>query len=762
MPREGSSEIVATTRASRKSTILAAASAIAFFAGPSAAPTAFGSATPLLPISIIEDTRLDARVGSILATSAPADASKQLVPEGFYGVPVLISGDVLRADLEALGAVVGTQAGSITTAEVPLQAIPSLLSIRGLERVEEASRLQPLLTVSCPEVDADAYWQYVPPTTFNGFTGLNVVVGIVDTGIDVNNLDFRKPNSQTRIKYIWDQTGFGSPPSGYGYGTEWTESQINAGSCTQRDTEGHGTHIAAIAAGNGRATGNGYPAYRYTGIAPEADLIIVKGTTLSYSTNFVESKVIDGVNYIFQKAAALGKDAVVVLAMGHQRGGHDGSNSFDTALSALTGPGKLIVAAAGNDGGLAYHASVNLASGATGTVTFSIPTYTPSITINEYLEIEAWHEPTASFKVKLTSPGGYTTNWVNPGASSGVIPTADGAILVQNATVTNSKGAKKIYVFLNDQGDNVSPRAGTWTLQLQRQTGTSSGIAHAWVTGWAFGTTTSTPVFTAFVDPSRLVMSPATGDSIISAGAYATKTSWLNANGTTSFFTGSPTMWAIASFSSPGPRRDGAQRPDVTAPGYGVMAGLSADESTTNIWKAEDAAHRMRKGTSAAAAHVAGGLAVMLEDEPDMKPTRARTLLALAAKEDAFTGTTPNGTWGAGKFSLYGPATTGVDPSSAAPSELPTAFPNPARHSIHFEFTLDERDLSERSEGATIRVVDVQGREVAVLNAPHAAGRQRLTWNGVASDGALAAPGVYLAHLDGVSEPVAWKFVLLR
>ena len=97
---------------------------------------------------------------------------------------------------------------------------------------------------------------------------------------------------------------------------------------------GGGGLIAGIAAANGRATGNGYAMYRYVGIAPEADLIVVKLNQL-----IVESDVINGVNYIFQKAASLGKDCVVLLAMGGNRGGHDGSVNLDAALSALTGPG---------------------------------------------------------------------------------------------------------------------------------------------------------------------------------------------------------------------------------------------------------------------------------------------------------------------------------------------------------------------------------------------------------------------------------------
>ena len=169
---------------------------------------------------------------------------------------------------------------------------------------------------------------------FAGNAGTNIILGEVDTGIDWTSSDFKNPDGTTRILNIWDQNVPGTPPASFSYGTEWTAAQINAGTCTHHDIYGHGTHVMGTAAGNGSATGNGQPAFQFMGMAPRADIIVV-------ATDFTTASILDGVNYIFQKAAAAGKNAVVNLSLGTQYGAHDGSEVFDTAIDAMTRLGLL-------------------------------------------------------------------------------------------------------------------------------------------------------------------------------------------------------------------------------------------------------------------------------------------------------------------------------------------------------------------------------------------------------------------------------------
>src|SRR5260370_33885638 len=100
----------------------------------------------------------------------------------------------------------------------------------------------------------------------------------------------------------------------------------------ERDSNGHGTPVAAIAASGGLATGHGLPAGRYVGIAPGAELIVAQ--TTHGGSVFSDTDVLTACRFVLDRAAALGRPIVVNLSLGGEGGAHGGASSLETALDS--------------------------------------------------------------------------------------------------------------------------------------------------------------------------------------------------------------------------------------------------------------------------------------------------------------------------------------------------------------------------------------------------------------------------------------------
>jgi subtilisin family serine protease len=581
--------------------------------------------------------------------------------EARVGVFVLLRTPGALAELRAAGAEVGVVAGDVATARVPLSALPALLAARGIERVEGAQVVQRTNDLATAAIRADRVRNLVGDA-WQGWTGQGVIVGVYDSGIDFRHPDFRDAAGNTRLSGLWDQTLAGTPPTGFAFGVFCGVPSLNDGTCPQRDNDGHGTHVAGSAAGDGSAAA---PQARYAGVAPAANLLAVKGGDRS----FREDWIIEGIDWVFREATRLGQAAVVNLSLGGHFGPHDGTRLYERAIDNLSGPGRIVVAAAGNEGAnpvaagqpRLIHATAVPVAGTTQSFIMTVPQYNPAPGARDnHIRITFWYGGADRLRIAVVRPDG-TRHTVEPGQLQ-QSNSPSGGIYIDNASTgpDPQNGDNHAIILIENLTGSGPPASGVWTLEVTPLALPTARRYHFWIYGNSVGAAGVAPGFTN----SHLVGSPATSRRAVSVGAFVTRTQWTSTDGNTYGFGPAANQEAIgdiAQFSSVGPTRDGRLKPEITAPGKVIISTLSRDATVPTALIVPGQQHMALQGTSMAAPMVTGGIALLLQRAPSLTPEEIKQVFSATSIRDEFTqrsystgdpGGVPNFTWGWGKLNV--------------------------------------------------------------------------------------------------------------
>ena len=607
----------------------------------------------LFSAAFAQPSKMDARVRIAAARLRSGQSPRQVQADGVAvsasgDLDVFIRGSISAAELEAMGVIIRTQLPGLYTAYIPVDDLDAVAANAQVISIRAAVKAEQNLNASLPTTGADLLRG--PGPTFTGLNGAGVLVGDVDTGIDIHHGDFKDAGGLSRILYLWDQNATGTPPSGFSIGTEWTKAQIDLNVCTETDADGHGSHVMGIAAGDGSQTGGATPQYTYVGMAPKADIAMV-------ATTFFTTDILDGVNYIMQRATALGENASVNLSLGSEFGPHDGTSDFESGLSALTGPGRIISVAAGNDRGTNWHAGFVVPAGGdsaklTVTSGTNLPLGNPTVAVDGY-----YNDPD-DMSITLRSPSNVFVGPISLGSINAAYPgtllTGSANVYIENGAFLTSTGAREVYIELTRTSASHAV-AGTWTIYF-----TPNSVSNGRVDMWKFYSGAGTSVFSLKNTNDHLVSEPGNALDVITVAAFATKNTWIDCGGTGRIYSVAPTIGDIASFSGLGPTRDGRQKPDITAPGFGVASTRSFDVALTCGGATGNAPflvndggnHIINQGTSMAAPHVTGAAAILLEKFGAWTPAQIKTYLNSHATIDGFTGLPWNSSWGNGKLHL--------------------------------------------------------------------------------------------------------------
>lgn len=557
--------------------------------------------------------KLDRKLFAPLTTGLfiPSQATREKpwpirMKEPFAAVFVL--SDASADDLKRLGVRVRSQVGDIFSAFIPLSAIPQLENSAAIRYIELARPLFRTLNQAVPFAQINLLQGAVPP-----ITGTGVVVGIVDTRLDIYHPDFRTAANATRVLFLWDQTlipqgaeagppvapalpGF-TPGGGVTYGVEYNQATINtelnnfnppATPAYQTVRHGgtvaeHGTHVAGIATGNGLGQGG-----TFTGAAPGSNIIFVRQTGAAGTALFGDSVgMADAFAYIFARASQLGQACVINMSASDNQGPHDGMTLGEQFLdNLLLTPGRAITLSAGNSNGTLAHAAGNVPMGGT---TNLVLAYAAGAGSSD--DVEIWYDGHDRFAVTVTLPTVPATliGPVNPGSvANAVLPNG---VNVQVTSVLNDprNADNLISIIFTVPGGQTIP-VGNTTIAL---TGTAviNGSFQAWVDRNNRGLS----AFQApFLQEGTLTLGvPATARRPITVGNHD-KTA--------------PTP-AISGSSGRGPSRDGRIKPEIATVGSSVTAPRS--RNMNNV--APGALYTIMGGTSMAAPLVAGACACLFQ-----------------------------------------------------------------------------------------------------------------------------------------------------
>jgi subtilisin family serine protease len=406
-------------------------------------------------------------------------------------------------------------------------------------------------------------------------TGRGVLVGIIDSGIDISHPDFRNADGTTRIVGIWDQTGEnGEPPDGYPMGTYYSEEEINrilenGEKLPAVDSSGHGTHVAGIAAGNGRAS-----AGENRGLAYEADILVVKLRGRSRDGFPQTAELMMAVDFCVRTALGRSEPLALNLSYGNSYGSHNGTSLLETYLDNVAAIGRTTICiGSGNEGNKARHVSGTVRDGVDFLIEFAAA---PG---ESNLSIQIWKNYVDRFTLVLYAPSGNSVILTENVAGTYRYVLDGTEILWYFGSPVPYQVDQEIYVEFIPDGTAAYIRSGIWKLRLIPEK-IVEGSFSLWMPS---GNSLNTDTGFLIPETEDTLTIPATAHKPIAVAAYNSNTD------------------SYASFSGSGFVCCHLVKPDLAAPGVDILS------------CAPGGGYTVKSGTSMACPFVSGSAALLMQ-----------------------------------------------------------------------------------------------------------------------------------------------------
>lgn len=405
----------------------------------------------------------------------------------------------------------------------------------------------------------------------SGLTGRGVLVAVIDSGIDYFHPDFRNEDGTTRILYLWDQnrdTVYTREEINQALSLGASDRSLGLAAVPSTDTSGHGTAVAAIAAGNGRESRG-----VYRGVAFESELLIVKlGTPLTDSFPRT-TQLMEALDFVLRRAQELGRPVAVNISFGNTYGSHDGTSLLETFMDDISNYGRSVLAVGtGNEGAGAGHTLGKLQMGRDAEAELSIALFETG------MGVQLWKSYADQFSISLVTPSGVAIGPLDESLGPQTIDTGDTRLLIYYGKPSPYSLFQEVYFDFIPRRDYLD--SGIWVFRL-----TPRKLVTGEYDMWLPSRGILNPA-TRFLSPSpeTTLTIPSTAAKVISVGAY------------------DDSYGSYADFSGRGFTRQIRQvKPDLAAPGVDIVTARSGGgyEAVT--------------GTSFATPFVTGSAALLMQ-----------------------------------------------------------------------------------------------------------------------------------------------------
>lgn len=613
--------------------------------------------------SIVAEQRLSA---SVQKSNGKSFAKNKVDANSISPSPMLTAFVRAEGNVDSLFSANGCQqllsCGDIYIVAMPISNIAALSQNSQVSRIESQRGTHALMDISGAYLGATKAYQGL--SLPQAYTGMGVMVGVMDIGFDLTHPNFYDRSATNyRIRSFWDQLSADTLNSAHYVGQSYHGKEALLRYAHSRDglDQTHGTHTLGSLAGSGFDS-------PYRGIAYESDICIVSNATVDdvafidtadyYKFTYATDAL--GFKYIFDTADSLGMPCVVSFSEGAPQDFRGDDQLYFAMLDSLTGPGHILVSSAGNNGLIPSYIHKPLGDESRGSFVWTSANRA-SLTINSLgasaLRTVFYHDTDVNDTIII---------------KTSEVLAAEDSMLIDSTIIAGQKLHLAISAYDNcyDASRQVYDVQFLSLGRLDALGKISVEIIGKDADAELYcdeGYLVANDLNPALQDAecTHNINSPSAAPSVICVGANSYRQNFENYLGDLRTYD-MGTNGQRGEYSSVGPTFDGRIKPDVMAPGTNVISSYSSYYLENHPQASDilsDVAHfdfqgrtyawNANSGTSMASPIAAGVIALWLQACPTLTPQDVMRIISHTSRRVDHTLSYPNNLYGYGEINAY-------------------------------------------------------------------------------------------------------------